>query len=181
MKAEELQGFENYPASLQEVIRKSLALTELNLSYQFGSADPKAGGMDCSGTIYRVLTDQQIKNVPRQSDEICRWVMRQSVLYRTENTHSTKDVSLSSLKPGDLLFWTGTYETSAPRKLPITHVMMYLGQRKKDGKHVVFGASDGRVYDGMRRNGVSLFDLSMPKADSKSEFYGYGPIPGLVN
>jgi hypothetical protein len=43
----------------------------------------------------------------------------------------------------------------------------------------VFGASDGRTYDSERRNGVSVFDFSLPKQEKKSEFYGYGPVPGL--
>jgi hypothetical protein len=44
---------------------------------------------------------------------------------------------------------------------------------------VVFGASDGRTYDGQRRNGVSVFDFVMPKRDGRAAFYGYGPVPGL--
>ncbi|MEZ0277409.1 MAG: NlpC/P60 family protein, partial [Roseimicrobium sp.] len=179
MTPEEIEGFENYDPEVQQIIRRSLELTTQNLRYQFGSADPKAGGMDCSGTMYRVLQDSGIKEVPRQSDEICRWVMRRTRLYRTEDTSTLKDKSLSALKPGDLLFWSGTYETSSPRELPISHVMLYLGKRKKDGKPVVFGASDGRTYDGQRRNGVSVFDFVMPKRDGKAAFYGYGPVPGL--
>jgi cell wall-associated NlpC family hydrolase len=179
MTPEEIEGFETYEPEVQQIIRRSLELTTQNLRYQFGSADPKAGGMDCSGTMYRVLQDSGIKEVPRQSDEICRWVMRRTRLYRTEDTSTLKDKSLSALKPGDLLFWSGTYETSNPRELPISHVMLYLGKRKKDGKPVVFGASDGRTYDGQRRNGVSVFDFVMPKRDGKAAFYGYGPVPGL--
>ena len=135
--------------------------------------------MDCSGTVFRVLMDSGIKDTPRQSDEMCRWVMRRTMLYRTENPASLKDATFSALKPGDLLFWTGTYETSAPRELPISHVMIYLGKRKKDGKPVIFGASDGRSYDNQRRNGVSVFDFPLPKQGDKSAFYGYGPVPGL--
>jgi cell wall-associated NlpC family hydrolase len=176
---EEIEGFEDYPADVQKMLSIALPLTTQNLRYQFGSSDPKAGGMDCSGTVFRVLTDCGIKNVPRQSDEICRWVMRRSVLYRTEDAANLKDPAFSALRPGDLLFWTGTYETSAPRELPISHVMIYLGKRKKDGKPVVFGASDGRTYDNERRNGVSVFDFALPKRGKKSEFYGYGRVPGL--
>jgi len=179
MMAEDLDGFETYPAALQNVVRKALELTTQNLRYTFGSSDPKAGGMDCSGTIYRLLMDNGVKDVPRQSDEICRWVLKESVLYRTENTVKLQDLTFSALKPGDLLFWTGTYETSVPRELPITHVMIYLGKRKDTGKPVIFGASDGRTYEGERRNGVSIFDFPIPKRESRAAFYGYGPIPGL--
>jgi len=68
---------------------------------------------------------------------------------------------------------------TAPRKIPVTHVMLYLGKLKKSGKAVVFGASDGRVYQGERRTGVSVFDFSLPSAGGTSSFYGYGSIPGV--
>jgi cell wall-associated NlpC family hydrolase len=179
IQPEEIAGFEDYPYDVQKMIRSSLALTTQNLRYQFGSSDPKSGGMDCSGTMFRVLTDSGLKDVPRQSDEFCHWVMRRTLLYRTEDVSSLKDAAFSSLKPGDLLFWTGTYETGTARELPISHVMIYIGKRKKDGKPVVFGASDGRTYDNQRRNGVSVFDFALPARGKKSEFYGYGPVPGI--
>jgi hypothetical protein len=179
MAAEELSGFETYPPRLQAMVRKALELTKLNLRYQFGSAEPKTGGMDCSGTIYYLLSQSGIKEVPRQSDEICRWVMRRGVLYRTENVGALDETPFVALKPGDLLFWTGTYDTSVPRELPISHVMMYLGKRKKDGKAVVFGASDGRAFEGQRRNGVSVFDFALPQRAAKAEFFGYGAIPKI--
>jgi NlpC/P60 family len=179
MLPEEIDGFEGFPTDLQNLVRKSLELTTQSLRYQFGSSDPKAGGMDCSGTMFRVLQGCGVKNTPRQSDEMCRWVMQRTVLYRTEDAATLKDPAFSALKPGDLLFWTGTYETTTPRELPVSHVMLYLGKRKKDGKPVIFGASDGRTYEGQRRNGVSVFDFSLPKRGDKSAFYGYGPIPEL--
>ena len=49
-------------------------------------------------------------------------------------------------KPGDLLFWTGTY--SVERDPPVTHTMIYLGEEKKSGKPIMVGASDGRTYEG---------------------------------
>ncbi len=176
---EEIEGYESYSPKMQEIVQKSVALTKQNLRYQFGSSDPSAGGMDCSGTMYRVLRDTGFDGVPRQSDEICRWVMRNSVLYRTEYTASLKEPAYEALQPGDLLFWTGTYDTGTSREIPISHVMLYLGKRKKDGKAIVFGASDGRSYEGQRRNGVSVFDFALPKPGGKSAFYGYGPIPGM--
>lgn len=180
MLPEELEGFDSYAAEIQTLVRKSLELTSRNLAYQFGSSDPKSGGMDCSGTMFRVLSDSGIKDVPRQSDEICRWVMRRTVLYRTEDATSLKDPAFSALKPGDLLFWTGTYDTSTPRELPISHVMLYLGKRKKDGKPVIFGASEGRTFENQRQNGVSVFDFALPRREDKSSFFGYGQVPGIA-
>ena len=174
---EEVADFESYAPELQSIVRHAASLTAQNLTYTFGSSEPKNGGMDCSGTIYRLLQDSGFKEAPRQSDEICRWIMRESKLHRTENVESLDDPAFSALKPGDLLFWSGTYDTSASRSPPISHVMIYLGKRKSDGKPVIFGASDGRSYDGQKRCGVSAFDFVIPKRGEKSAFYGYGPLP----
>src|SRR5204863_7070507 len=86
------------------------------------------------------------------------------------------------LLPGDLMFWSGTYQTA--REVPISHVMMYLGREKKTGKRVMFGSSDGRSYNGIQRWGVSVFDFKMPKADpanpeKRVDFVGYAHVPGL--
>ena len=56
--------------------------------------------------------------------------------------------------------------------------MLYLGKTTA-GRPVMFGASDGRPYEGKRQNGVSVFDFRIPAATSKAKFVGYGPIPGL--
>jgi cell wall-associated NlpC family hydrolase len=176
--AHEIKEFDQYSTVLQHAVEKAAALTTQNLTYTFGSSDPKNGGMDCSGTMYHLLQSCGFKDVPRQSDEMCRWIMRRSVLYRTENVTRLTDSAFSALRPGDLLFWSGTYESAASRRLPVTHVMIYLGKRKSDGKPVIFGASDGRSYEGQRRCGVSVFDFALPKSGDKSAFYGYGPLPG---
>ena len=178
IEPEALVGFEHYAPQLQQLIRDALALTKLNLTYTFGASNPKQGGMDCSGTIWYLLNGLGLKGVPRQSNEMAGWVQSNTLLHRTLTATSLKDPEFAALQPGDLLFWSGTYETS-PRKIPVTHVMLYLGKLKKSGKAVVFGASDGRVYQGERRTGVSVFDFSVPSEGSASSFYGYGLIPGV--
>jgi hypothetical protein len=63
--------------------------------------------------------------------------------------------------------------------------MMYLGKEKGTGKRIMFGASDGRSYNGVQRWGVSVFDFKMPKADPANpekanvDFVGFARIPGL--
>lgn len=178
IEVEDIQNFEHYAPQIQQLIRKSLALTKLNLTYTFGSADPKKGGMDCSGTIYYVLHDFGFKGVPRQSNEIAGWVKDKTLLHRVQKADTLSHPEFSALQPGDLLFWSGTYE-AGPREIPVTHVMLYLGKLKKSGKHVVFGASDGRAYQGKRRTGVSVFDFSLPTSTSSASFYGFGMIPGV--
>lgn len=178
IEVEDIQNFEHYAPQIQELIRQSLALTKQNLTYTFGSADPKIGGMDCSGTIYYVLHEFGFKDVPRQSNEMAGWVKDKTLLNRVEKADTLEHPEFASLQPGNLLFWSGTY-AAGPREIPVTHVMLYLGKLKKGGKHVVFGASDGRAYQGKRRTGVSVFDFSLPRSTSSAKFYGYGMIPGV--
>ena len=177
--SDELADFDHYTPELKALVEDSLALTHLNLAYTFGGSSPTDGGMDCSGTIYYLLTQRGIKDVPRSSDEICEWVRERSGLHLAPDGVELSNEAFSALRPGDLLFWTGTYET-LPRKLPVSHIMMYLGTLKSNGKPVVVGSSDGRSFQGSRRSGVSVFDFSMPRAGSKAAFYGYGTIPGLA-
>lgn len=174
----DLSGFENYPKQVQSLVQSALALTHLELGYLYGSHEPAKGGMDCSGTVYHVLKFQGLKDVPRQSDEMCQWVEKKTQLHLTPTATAFDHMEFADLKPGDLLFWTNTTETK--RKLPITHVMIYLGKLKKSGKRVVFGASDGRSFAGQRRSGVSVFDFHLPKAEGTTRFHGYGAAPGLL-
>jgi peptidoglycan DL-endopeptidase CwlO len=183
LQPSDLREFNSQPPKVQEFIRSALALTEQNLAYTYGSADPKNGGMDCSGFIYYVLTNAGYKDVPRQSSDQYLWVRKNSnfhaVLSRNSDTFELKQ-----LRPGDLMFWSGTYQVN--RDVPITHVMIYLGTEKKTKKPVMVGASDGRSYNGERRFGVSVFDFKLPNGtpnktdpDLIPRFEGYASIPGL--
>jgi peptidoglycan DL-endopeptidase CwlO len=179
---EAISGFENYPAKVQRLLTSALELTTRNLDYQYGSADPANGGMDCSGFVYFVLKQNGIDDVPRDSSEQYIWLRRAG---KFEPVVSQKEDSFEfdNLKPGDLLFWTGTY--AIQRDPPITHAMIYLGREKKTGMRVMVGASDGRTYQSQQRFGVSVFDFKMPRADNgenakpRPRFVGYAHIPGL--
>ena len=175
---EDISGFDQYPKQIQSFVQSCLALTHLELGYLYGSSEPSKGGMDCSGSVYHVLQFQGLHDVPRQSDEMCQWVGKKSQLHLTPTATSFGSEEFDALTPGDLLFWTNT--TAISRKLPVTHVMIYLGKLKKSGKRIVFGSSDGRSFHGERRSGVSVFDFNLPRPDSTSHFYGYGPTPGLL-
>ena len=135
MSETELAGFADLPAEVQRLIRAALALTKKELTYVFGSHDPSRGGMDCSGTIYHLLTEAGLQDVPRQSDEMCSWVEKRTKLHRIEQADSLTHAEFSSLQPGDLVFWSGTYE-ARPRKVPVTHVMLYLGKKAATGRPV---------------------------------------------
>lgn len=174
---EELAGATAWPEPLRQLMAYALGLTKRKLGYHFGSADPEQAGMDCSGTIHHLLSHARLKHVPRQSDAFYKWVRDACNLTAVTGMPSLTDPVLDQLKPGHLLFWTGTYDTGV-RTLPVSHVMIYLG-KTTDGRPVMFGASDGRPYRGKRHNGVSVFDFRLPSGTTKSRFVGYGPPPGL--
>lgn len=179
-----LSGFENYPPKVRQLLISALELTTRNLDYKYGSADPANGGMDCSGFVYFLLKENGIHDVPRDSSEQYTWLRKAG---RFEPVVSEKEDSFEfdNLKPGDLLFWTGTY--AIERDPPITHAMIYLGREKKTGGRVMVGASDGRTYQNQQRFGVSVFDFKMPRADkgeiedgkTHPRFVGYAHLPGL--
>jgi hypothetical protein len=139
--------------------------------------------MDCSGFIYYVLSNAGYKDVPRDSAGQYEWV-RKSSDFHAVLSRSGESFELNDLWPGDLLFWSGTYQVD--RDFPITHVMIYLGKEKLTDKPVMVGATDGRSYNGVRRYGVSVFDFKMPSGEPNKEdpgltakFEGYASIPGL--
>ncbi len=183
--SDELKEFAAQPDRVKQLLESCLALTRRNLTYTYGSADPAKGGMDCSGFIYFALRDAGFVDVPRQSNEQYVWVRKkssfQAVLSRKSDTFEIDD-----LRPGDLMFWTGTY--TIDRDPPVTHTMIYLGTSKKTGQRLMVGSSDGRTYQGQKRNGVSVFDFHVATSAAKNgnetnghspDFAGYGAIPGL--
>ncbi|HJT79809.1 MAG TPA: NlpC/P60 family protein [Chthoniobacterales bacterium] len=182
MASSEIVGYEKYPTAVRKVLDLSLGLTTRNLGYKYGSADPANGGMDCSGFIYYVLRQAGLKDVPRDAREQYIWVRKagkfQAVLGRSPDTFELDD-----LKPGDLMFWAGTYNID--RDPGITHTMIYLGREKGTNQRVMIGASDGRTYKGQSRYGVSVFDFKLAgrKVTASNEpgptFVGYARIPGL--
>src|SRR4051812_10956990 len=182
IQSSEIIGYEKYPARVRKVLGVALDLTTRNLSYKYGSDDPASGGMDCSGFIHYVLKQVGMKEVPRDAREQYIWVRKagtfQAVLGRSPDTFELDD-----LKPGDLMFWAGTYKVD--RDPAITHTMIYLGREKATNQRVMVGASDGRTYKGQSRYGVSVFDFKMAgrRVTSSNEpgptFVGYGSIPGL--
>ncbi len=168
---------------MRKILDVALELTTRNLEYKYGSADPSSGGMDCSGFVFYTLTQNGVRDVPRDSSQQYVWV-RKAGTFRAVNSRHEDTFELDELKPGDLLFWTGTY--SIERDPPITHAMIYLGRKKGGNQRIMVGASDGRTYEGESRYGVSVFDFKMPRARTKTDegrtspsFIGYGRIPGL--
>jgi hypothetical protein len=185
LSPEAITNFESYPPKVQKLLTSALELTTRNLDYKYGSADPANGGMDCSGFVYYVLNQNGVAPyVPDDSKDQYIWLRSAGTF---EPVVSGKDDSfeLKDLKPGDLLFWSGTY--SIERDPPITHAMIYLGREKKTGARVMVGATDGRTYQGQQRFGVSVFEFKITQTENseahegreRPRFIGYGHIPGL--
>lgn len=169
-------SFKKNPIAVKDLILKASALAKANLTYLYGSADPKNKGMDCSGTIYYLLKSEHINDVPRSSDEMYQWVKRNGDLHQvTQNDLNSPE--FSQLKPGDLLFWSGTYNMGKPNS--ITHVMLYLGKTSQN-KPLMFGSSDGRVYEHKKMWGVSVFDFVLPGKNDSAKFIGYSCIPDFT-
>jgi cell wall-associated NlpC family hydrolase len=180
----DLREYEMQSPAVQRLLARALTLTTLDLTYKYGSSDPKNGGMDCSGTVYYLLNETGFKDVPRDASGIYKWVWTRS-RFQAVTSSNPDTFELSLLKPGDLLFWTGTYEVD--HDPPVTHVMIYLGINRHSGHRVMVGASEGRQFEGKSRYGVSVFDFTMPGGrhpsdtapDLQARFIGYGSIPGL--
>jgi len=178
--AEDLVEFHAQPAGVKKIIESCLEPTRQNLTYAYGSSDPKSGGLDCSGFIHYVLRQHGFTQVPRDSSGQYVWV-RRARTFRAVISRKADSFEFDELLPGDLLFWIGTYATE--HDPPVSHAMLYLGTEKSTGTKVMVGSSDGRTYRGHKRNGVSVFDFSMPRTpgngDPRSTFIGYGRIPGV--
>jgi peptidoglycan DL-endopeptidase CwlO len=182
ISSDELSGYDSYSPAVRKLIDSALALTRQNLDYTYGSADPANGGMDCSGFVYYILRENGVHDVPRDSSEQYVW-LRKTGKFNAVLSRNIDSFELDALKPGDLLFWCGTYNIN--RDPPITHTMIFLGREKGTKKRVMVGSSDGRSYEGKPRFGVSVFDFKLPNPSSDPDakrgpiFVGYGSIPGL--
>ncbi len=178
----EIRGFGDYEEARKEVISAALATAvEMDgMPYLYGGNGPKDGGFDCSGAMHYILHKVGL-NPPRTSSDQFLWVKENGGLHMVANAaKDTEDESFSDLKPGDLVFWSGTYVPTDGRTTKITHVGMFLGYEKKDGRPVMINATNGRSYRGKKGNGFGVYDFRVPSAKSKSRLVAYGTPPGLV-
>ncbi|MHB1221800.1 MAG: NlpC/P60 family protein, partial [Gammaproteobacteria bacterium] len=164
-----------YPEEVKQLIYKAEKLTKQSLTYSYGSANPINKGMDCSGTINYLLKSAGATSVPRQANEIYLWAEKMGDLHTVKNQDFNSS-EMKKLKPGDLLFWKGTY--AVHRTPPITHVMIYLGKDDK-GQPLMFGASNGRTYRHKKMWGVSVFDFRMSNGRG-GDFVAYSCVPQLT-
>ncbi len=168
-----IERYDDYSDEIKQLITKAALLTQMNLTYLYGSANPARGGMDCSGTIYHLLSVITHAVIPRDANGMYEWVKENGKLHVVTSSDLLSP-QFSQLKPGDLLFWSGTYAKGNGDN--ITHVMLYIG-RNKSHESLMFGASNGRTYQNKKMCGVSVFDFKLPNSEAKARFVGYGSIP----
>lgn len=102
-------GVSGHPAMGDAAFQSMLTIAEAQLGtpYVWGGSSP--GGFDCSGFVCYVLNQSGVRNVGRATAQ---------GLYDL-----CSPVSLADARPGDLIFFTGTYRSSNP----VTHVGIYVG------------------------------------------------------
>jgi hypothetical protein len=139
------------------------------LPYVFGGDHPKEGGLDCSGAIKFLLSDIGFTDLPRTSYGQYDW-MRKSRSFKHTKTIPEQMGGKKGIKPGDLIFWGGTYDSGHK----VSHVMIYLGQGS-DGTHYMFGAR-GKKKRGFFGHGVDIWELS---TGYNKSLIGFGTLPGV--
>lgn len=177
----DLTDFDALPSDRKKLIEGAIAVAKdsLWLPYKFGGSSPADGGFDCSGAMYFVMNKAGLKP-PRTSADQYLWLKENNRLHETTGVHAIDHPSLAALRPGDLLFWSGTYAPSDGRAVNITHVAIYLGKEKKGNRPVMINATDGRSYRGTQANGYGVYDFYLPKEGSRSTFVGFGTPPGIA-
>lgn len=145
---------------IRKMLDEAIDLTERDLRYLYGVADPERG-FDCSGFVFHLLLEMGAPSVPRQANTLYEYLCEKGAFQSAR-----KPAQLGGLEPGDLLFWTGTYDID--RK--VTHVMIYLGLDKKTGQRWMVGAA-GRNY------GVGVFPFSPGSRNGIGRnFIGFGKV-----
>ncbi len=155
---------------LLSVIRqRAETISTFRLPYVFGGDHPSEGGLDCSGTMKFLLSDIGFRDMPRTSYDQYSWLKKARTL-RHSRTIPASMGGRKGIKPGDLIFWGGTYNSGHK----VSHVMIYLGQGK-DGTHYMFGAR-GKKKTGLNGSGVDIFKL---ESGPQKGLIGYGALPGV--
>ena len=155
------------PRTLARLREEAHRFAEMGLTYQFGSDDPDAGGLDCSGAVQRLLLNIGIDDVPRTSYQQYDWLKKKRTLDDVYGRNSTSKM-LKKLSPGDLIFWGGTWKSGHR----VSHVMIYMGYNPNENKHYVFGAR-GKSTQGLLGNGVDIFELD----PNRGQLVAHGKFP----
>lgn len=96
------------------------------MPYIWGSGDPARGGLDCSGFVQVVYRRAYGLELPDEAGKQYLWLREHGKVWDVTTGWKPAD-----LRPGDLIFYSGTRYTKRPS--PITHVMIYVGNRAMVG------------------------------------------------
>lgn len=182
ISTDKLVEFETLPEDRKNLIEGAITVAKDSpwLPYFYGGSDPKDGGFDCSGAMYFVMRKAEL-DPPRSSADQYLWLKENNRLIDIPVDVKFLDhPALKKLQPGDLLFWGGTYAPTDGRKVNITHVALFLGHEKVDGRAVMINSTDGRSYRGTKANGYGVYDFQLPKEGGLALFMGYGTPPGIA-
>ncbi len=169
-------GFLSAPKPSEEMIEllgvirdRAEEISRFGLPYVFGGDHPTEGGLDCSGAMKFLLSDLGFRDMPRTSYDQYAWLRKAHTLRHTKVIPEQVG-GRKGIKPGDLIFWGGTYDSGHK----VSHVMIYLGQGR-DGTHYMFGAR-GKSKTGLHGSGVDVFRL---ESGYQKGLIGYGSLPGV--
>lgn len=179
---EALVEFETLPEDRRKLISKAIQVATESpwLPYKFGGSSPADGGFDCSGAMFYVMQEVGIAP-PRSSAAQFLWLKSAGRLHEiSPDVRDLDDEAMKPLMPGDLLFWGGTYTPTDGREVNVTHVALFLGHEKKDGRAIMINATDGRSYRGTKANGYGVYDFTLPREGGRTVFMGYGTPPGIA-
>ena len=163
------------PVKVAHVQQVCHDVSKHRLPYVFGGETFAEGGMDCSGSVHHVLSRVGYRYVPRQCNHQYYWLVKTG---RFKKASKLDERTLSKMKPGDLMFWKGTYNTG--RRWPdVSHVMVYMGRDPHTGKFWMFGGR-GSSKRGVNGGGVDFHSFSPRESEGrKASFIGYGSVPGV--
>lgn len=119
-------------------------LANTALPYLYGSGDLARGGLDCSGFVQIVFRRAYGIELPDEAGKQYLYLREHGQVWDATTGWKPDD-----LKPGDLIFWSGTRYTN--RVSPITHVMIYMG------KNTMAGSQNAGKRLNAPGNGVGFF------------------------
>jgi cell wall-associated NlpC family hydrolase len=123
-------------------------LAETGLPYLYGSATMEQGGLDCSGFVMLAARRAYGIELPDEAGKQLNFARQYGKVWDANSAHWKASV----LRPGDLIFWTGTMPCNRPS--PVTHVMVYLG-----GERMAGAQSLGRRQT-LKGAGVGFYDFN---------------------
>lgn len=166
------QGAAN-PEQHQKLVQTCRWLSQQDLSYAQSwqpPGHPYVITMDCSNTVRFIVWKVFGFDLPRTASDQYLFLQKRGKVKAVPVGGGGKvdtQKLMAEMRSGDLLFWEWTYDV--PRDPPISHVMIYLGQ-KKGGEAMVAGSS--QRMDGERGGGVDVyaFDPNASCGNAKNFF-----------